>query len=173
MKIFLLLLIVLSFSPTSSQADDAEVKEFVQENGCQIRSKELLMCEALMCSIGILIAESRSECLKIQGEVAVYIATLGFWDNPPKCKSRNSDCSSAGRANTNEQLADTDNSEVNSYISETERINESVDDGTMQLDELALEDVDLEGMAEQQRLEEEEKERLRDVIINWDSLGSL
>ncbi|MEW5250894.1 hypothetical protein [Microbulbifer discodermiae] len=68
---------------------------------CDVKKDEQLVCEALMCTIGIAIPASHSECLKVQTEFAIYLATLGFWENPPKCKNRDMNCQVTGKANAN------------------------------------------------------------------------
>ncbi|WP_226669093.1 hypothetical protein [Microbulbifer aggregans] len=67
---------------------------------CNIKSDEKLVCEALICTVGILIPESHSECVKVQTEFAIYLATLGFWEDPPTCKNRDMNCKSTGKAST-------------------------------------------------------------------------
>jgi hypothetical protein len=69
-----------------------------EPEGCPIKRDEELVCSMLLCSVGLLIDESRPKCLKIQREYAIYLATLGFWDKPPKCKSRDMDCNKTGKA---------------------------------------------------------------------------
>ncbi|MDP5209853.1 hypothetical protein [Microbulbifer sp. 2205BS26-8] len=69
-------------------------------SACDIDSDEQLVCEALMCSVGIFIPASHSECVKVQRDFAIYLATLGFWEDPPKCKNRDMNCQSTGNANT-------------------------------------------------------------------------
>jgi len=71
---------------------------------CPMPSDERLVCEVLICNpVGLAIPESRSQCLKINVRFAIYLATLGFWDSPPSCKSRDKDCRVTGRA-TNQNL---------------------------------------------------------------------
>jgi len=68
------------------------------EEGCDIDDDEQLVCEALMCVIGIAIPESAAECLDVNIRFAAYIATLGPLRSPPSCKSRNDQCESTGKA---------------------------------------------------------------------------
>ena len=66
---------------------------------CDIPSDEKLVCEVVLCNpVGLAISESRSECLAVNRRFAIYLATLGFWDSPPKCKFRDQSCNSIGRA---------------------------------------------------------------------------
>lgn len=68
---------------------------------CPISDEEKLVCSALICNpLGIAIAESRSECLKVNAEYAIYLASLGFWDDPAQCHSRDENCNETGIAST-------------------------------------------------------------------------
>lgn len=68
-------------------------------SGCPMPSAEKLVCSVVLCNpIGLLIDESRNDCLKINRDFAIYLATLGFWDNPPKCKMRDMNCNKVGTA---------------------------------------------------------------------------
>lgn len=94
MKKFLLILIVLSFSPNYANASEPQ--------GCPMSSAEELVCEVVLCVPGILIAESRSECIQVNRRFAIYLATLGFWSKPPKCKMRDKNCNKVGNASNDE-----------------------------------------------------------------------
>jgi hypothetical protein len=67
---------------------------------CNIKSDEELVCSVVMCSVGLAISESRDECLKVNRDFAIYLATLGFWDKPPKCRMRDESCKKVGKATT-------------------------------------------------------------------------
>lgn len=70
-----------------------------QPQGCPMSSAEKLVCSVVICNpIGLAIAKSRSECLQVNRKFAIYLATLGFWSKPPKCKSRDQNCNKTGRA---------------------------------------------------------------------------
>lgn len=71
------------------------------DNGCPIHKDEKLVCAVVMCNpIGMAIPESFNECLKVNRDFAIYLATLGFWDKPPKCHARDENCNKTGRAST-------------------------------------------------------------------------
>lgn len=66
---------------------------------CPVSSAETLVCSVVICNpIGLAIAKSRSECLQVNRKFAIYLATLGFWSKPPKCKSRDQNCNKTGKA---------------------------------------------------------------------------
>ncbi len=66
-------------------------------NACDIPSDEALVCEVVLCNpLGLAISESRSKCIQINRRFAVYLATLGFWSNPPTCKMRDKSCNQTG-----------------------------------------------------------------------------
>lgn len=95
MKKFLLMLISLYFLPSSAYASPPE--------GCPMSSAEELVCEVVLCNpIGLAIAESRSECLEVNRRFTIYLATLGFWSKPPKCKMRDKNCNKVGKASNAE-----------------------------------------------------------------------
>lgn len=72
-------------------------------DGCPVPSDEKLVCEVVLCNpLGIVISESRSECLQVNRRFAIYLATLGFWDKPPKCKLRDKNCNKVGNASSAE-----------------------------------------------------------------------
>ena len=68
---------------------------------CPIKNDEQLVCEALVCAVGIAIPESHAECVKVQTKFAIYLATLAPWDDPPKCKNRDMNCNAVGNASNN------------------------------------------------------------------------
>ncbi len=95
MKKFLLMLIALSFLPNTASASGPE--------GCPMSSDEELVCAVVLCNpIGLAIAASRSECLEVNRRFAWYLATLGFWSKPPKCKMRDMNCNKVGKASNAE-----------------------------------------------------------------------
>lgn len=66
---------------------------------CPIPSDEQLVCEVVLCNpIGLTISESRSECLAVNRRFAIYLATLGPFRDPPRCKMRDQQCRITGRA---------------------------------------------------------------------------
>lgn len=68
-------------------------------NGCPMNDDEKLVCSVVLCNpIGLLKDESRSECIKVNKQFAKYLATLGFWKKPPKCKMRDMSCGEVGTA---------------------------------------------------------------------------
>jgi len=44
-----------------------------------------LACGAILCGVGIVIPESRSECTKVLRDWSIYVATLGPFRSKPKC----------------------------------------------------------------------------------------
>jgi len=74
----------------------------IEPQGCPIPSDEKLVCSVIMCVPGLLISESRSKCIQINRKFAIYLATLGFWSKPPKCKMRDLNCESTGNASSAE-----------------------------------------------------------------------
>lgn len=94
-----LLLFVLFFFGGALADTSQDAKDFFNKNSCKIKSDETLICEALMCNpIGLAIPDSRSECLDVERRLVIYLATLGFWENPPKCMARDERCNRTGRA---------------------------------------------------------------------------
>lgn len=100
----MLLGLVFLFLPNHSFASDYDVlrqqasRTEIPE-GCPMKSDEALVCEVVLCNpLGLVISESRSECMKTNRRFAIYLATLGFWDKPPKCKMRDKDCNKTGKA---------------------------------------------------------------------------
>ncbi|CAN0490737.1 unnamed protein product, partial [Scytosiphon promiscuus] len=66
---------------------------------CPMPSDEQLVCEVVLCNpIGLTISESRSECLAVNRRFAIYLATLGPFRDPPRCKMRDQQCRVTGRA---------------------------------------------------------------------------
>lgn len=105
----ILVLLVLFCSGSAFASNEQEARDFFNKNSCDISSDETLICEALMCNpIGLAINESRSECLKVNRRLAWYLATLGFWEDPPKCMSRDSSCNKTGRATREDGSSDID-----------------------------------------------------------------
>ena len=75
--------LTLSFAPIAS--------------ACDIPSDEALVCEVVLCNpLGLAISESRSKCMQVNRRFAIYLAKLGFWDKPPKCKMRDKNCKKTG-----------------------------------------------------------------------------
>lgn len=92
---YLILVIFIVASPLTLASSPPLV------NGCPMSSEERLVCSVVLCNpLGLAIAESRSECLKINVDYAIYLATLGFWDSPPSCQARDENCNRTGRAST-------------------------------------------------------------------------
>lgn len=79
-----------------------EVDANIDNDGCDIPSDEELVCEVLMCAIGIAIPESASKCAEVFREYAAYKATLGRFDSPPSCRSRNQNCERGDKISKNE-----------------------------------------------------------------------
>ncbi len=68
-------------------------------HGCPMSSEEELACSVVLCNpMGLIISESRSECLDVNRRWAWYLATLGFWDSPAVCLERDKNCNVTGRA---------------------------------------------------------------------------
>ena len=68
------------------------------EGGCPIKSDEKLVCAVVMCDFGLIMGEWSSECTQHKKDFAIYLATLGFWDKPPKCMMRDENCNKDGKA---------------------------------------------------------------------------
>lgn len=89
---------------TAIAADyDLEAKKAAKNNGCPMKNDEELVCAVIMCDFGALMGEYPSECHKVKLDFAVYLATLGFWDKPPKCFMRDSSCKKNGKASKKTQ----------------------------------------------------------------------
>lgn len=66
---------------------------------CPMSSAEKLVCEVVMCNpIGLAIPASHNECMRVNREFAIYLATLGPFKKPPKCKNRDQNCNVVGNA---------------------------------------------------------------------------
>ncbi len=66
--------------------------------GCPVPSDEELVCSVVMCDFGAALGKWSPECTHVKVRFAVYLATLGFWDHPPKCKMRDEHCNKTGKA---------------------------------------------------------------------------
>ena len=84
-------LLSLALTPKNVSAGEIQIQE------CPMGSAETLVCEMVLCSIGLAIAESRPKCLKVSRKFAIYLATLGFWSKPPSCKTRDMNCNKVGK----------------------------------------------------------------------------
>jgi len=112
MNKFLLILLTSFVVISPAKANQAN------QQGCPISGAETLVCEVILCNpIGLVISESRSECLDVNRRFAWYLATLGFWSKPPKCKMRDKNCNKVGTATD----ATIDPSYCDSLSSETEQ----------------------------------------------------
>ena len=95
-------------APTIVKANDFDLLQQAKNSEsvtnpetCPMKSDEALVCEVVLCNpLGLVISESRSECLKTNRRFAIYLATLGFWDKPPKCKMRDKNCNKTGKASS-------------------------------------------------------------------------
>lgn len=67
-------------------------------NGCPVPSDEKLVCAVVMCDFGLIMGEWSSECTQYKRDFAIYLATLGPFDRPPKCKMRDENCNKTGKA---------------------------------------------------------------------------
>lgn len=62
-------------------------------------SDEQLVCKVVLCNpLGLISPDARPDCLQVNKDFAIYLATLGFWDKPPKCKMRDMQCNKTGTA---------------------------------------------------------------------------
>ena len=86
-KVFLLLSLLVSLPAAAGTPE-----------GCPMSSKEELICANVMCDIGYIAGEWSKECQQYKIDLAVYLATLGFWDKPPKCYQRDMSCNKVGKA---------------------------------------------------------------------------
>jgi hypothetical protein len=82
------------FTSNNVKAEEPEIQE------CPMGSAETLVCEAVLCSVGLLIAESRPKCIQVTKKFTIYLATLGFWSKPPSCKQRDQNCNVTGKGTT-------------------------------------------------------------------------
>lgn len=100
MKYIFTLLMLLAFTLKSS-ADGVVLHGITSGSGCPISSDESLVCAVVLCNpLGFMVPESVDECFKVNAKFAIYLATLGFWDSPPKCRFRDQFCNKIGKANT-------------------------------------------------------------------------
>ena len=67
----------------------------LDNGGCDIPSKEELACGVFICSVGVAVPAATSECLKIFKKWAIYLATLGPFQSPARCKSRDMNCNTS------------------------------------------------------------------------------
>jgi len=71
--------------------------------GCPISSSETLVCSVILCNpLGMSIAAAVPACTAVNLKFAIYLATLGPFDSPPKCKARDKSCNVTGRASNAE-----------------------------------------------------------------------
>lgn len=82
----------LIFAALSSSALAAD------PNGCPVPSAEKLVCAVVMCDFGLVMGEWSSECTEYKKDFAIYLATLGPFDKPPRCKMRDENCKKVGTA---------------------------------------------------------------------------
>lgn len=90
-KIFFISVLFSLFNSTS-------VFAFDHPDGCPVSRAEKIVCAAVMCEFGAAMGENPSECNQVRIDLAVYLASLGFWDKPAKCMNRDSDCNTKGKA---------------------------------------------------------------------------
>jgi len=91
MKQLLFMLAVLVSLPASAGSPSAS-------SGCPMSNAEELIRANVVCDIGLIAGEWSSECQQYKIDLAVYLATLGFWDKPPKCWQRDMSCNKTGKA---------------------------------------------------------------------------
>ena len=70
----------------------------VDPEGCHVPSAEKLVCAVVICDFGLIMGEWSSECTEYKKDFAFYLATLGPFDKPPKCKMRDENCNKVGTA---------------------------------------------------------------------------
>jgi len=98
-NIFLLLLF---FSIGANAADfESDAKQKSKDHSCPMKSDEKLICANVMCDFGLIMGEWSDECKQYKKDLAIYLATLGFWDKPPKCFARDSTCKKDGKVKKN------------------------------------------------------------------------
>ena len=84
------------FVPQSSHTQEHIIAN-PNKSGCPISSEEKLACGVALCNpVGLAISESRSECLEINRQWALYLATLKPWEKPVRCRSRDMNCAKRG-----------------------------------------------------------------------------
>lgn len=99
MRILISLFLLASFQILATDSQTEKANQFANKHGCPMDKDEKLICEALMCNpMGLAIAESRSECLKVNRRLAVYLSALPLWEDPRECMSRDKDCNVTGKA---------------------------------------------------------------------------
>jgi hypothetical protein len=99
MKKYFTLLNVYFFLSFSATFFSTNTSAQSHPQGCPISSKEELACGVLLCNpIGLVISKSRSECIKINKEWAIYLATLGPFRSPVRCQERDINCNKVGPA---------------------------------------------------------------------------
>jgi hypothetical protein len=96
MKNIIILALTISILTTLFISTKSSASEEIKE--CPMGSAETLVCEVVLCSVGLAIAESRPKCLKVTKKFSIYLATLGFWSKPPSCRSRDQNCNTTGKA---------------------------------------------------------------------------
>lgn len=65
---------------------------------CSVSRAEKLICANVMCDFGRIMGEDSAECRQYKVDLAVYLATLGPFSKPPKCKLRDENCKKTGNA---------------------------------------------------------------------------
>lgn len=86
-----LIMLVALFGSASAFAGP-ELKE------CSVSKAEKLVCANVMCDFGRIMGEDSKECRQYKVDLAVYLATLGPFSKPPKCKMRDENCKKTGNA---------------------------------------------------------------------------
>ena len=79
--VFLLLLLTITAQPA---------------HAVNLNKGQSLACGAILCGVGIALAESRSKCIKVLRDWNIYVATLGPFRSPPKCPILDRDGATAG-----------------------------------------------------------------------------
>lgn len=100
MKKFLFFLLLFSTSAFATDFEK-EADNQVKAHSCPMKSDERLICANVMCDFGLIMGEWSSECTQYKKDLAIYLATLGFWDKPPKCWGRDSGCKKDGKIKKN------------------------------------------------------------------------
>jgi hypothetical protein len=90
-KVIALVILVLISSLTATFSHASS-----QGKSCSIPGDEALVCEVIMCAVGINIPASAAQCVKVNLKFAKYLATLGFWSKPPSCKTKDKNCDDVG-----------------------------------------------------------------------------
>lgn len=89
---------LLFISVLFSLFNSTSVFAFDHPDGCPVGRAEKIVCAAVMCDFGLIMGEWPSECNQVKVDLAVYLATLGFWDKPARCFNRDQDCKKDGKA---------------------------------------------------------------------------